>query len=172
MDTLLEALVALVLDSGGLLGEVLAGTRSGLGLLSSSWICGFWFYSGSLVYSGSTLVLVWFSWGSTLVLLCLYSGALLVRRRVRGKIYTWTWSLADTTSSKSLHWAFFEILALENDEAMQGTRKMAHTVNDRRSKAGQGRMAGEGTRGRGYAPICAPRREASRRLASTGLSSG
>ncbi|GAB1527073.1 hypothetical protein RhiTH_010248 [Rhizoctonia solani] len=66
MDTLLEALVALVLDSGGLLGEVLAGTRSGLGLLLDLWLLVLLWVSGIL----------WFYSGSRLVLLGLYSGSL------------------------------------------------------------------------------------------------
>ncbi|KAF8749235.1 hypothetical protein RHS01_10184 [Rhizoctonia solani] len=137
MDTLLEALVALLLHSGGLLGEVLAGTRSGLGLV----IC-------------STLVLVWFSWGSTPVLLCFYSGALLVRRR---DLVSGRHNFKQKPSS-----GFFEILALENDEAMQGTYHLFRYKEDgshgqrQKVESGQGRMAGEGTREgdtRLYAPL-------------------
>ncbi|KAF8671679.1 hypothetical protein RHS04_08165 [Rhizoctonia solani] len=208
MDTLLEALVALVLDSGGLLGEVLAGTRSGLGLVIWSviwlldlwllvllWVSGIlWFYSGSRLvllglYSGSLVPLLW---GSSCpasgtrqdIHLDLVSGRHNFKQkpslgflRVESiqsppNVRSFVRSVAVPALGAGQPLPNIEILALENDEAMQGTRKMAHTVNDRRSKAGQGRMAGEGTRGRGYAPICAPRREASRRLASTGLSSG
>ncbi|KAF8695629.1 hypothetical protein RHS03_07981, partial [Rhizoctonia solani] len=175
MDTLLEALVALLLDSGGLLGEVLAGTRSGLGLVICYLALGS-AASGSTLGLRYTLVLLWFLSGSLGALLW-FSRASTLGLFLSGVGYAArTWSLADTTSSKSLHRAFFEILALENDEAMQGTyhlfRKMAHAINYRRSKAGQLRMAGEGTRGRGYAPICAPRRGSSGRLASIGLAPG